>query len=103
LIYENLRPWPFSCCAIASTAVALTTAATVQSQSLDLTASHRMVVASKIYAAIHQGRIYLLVDRFCGSACEDFVMPFKDTRRGVIGETTAGAPGMVKGPTLNMA
>jgi carboxyl-terminal processing protease len=40
------------------------------------------------------GRLFLLVDRFCGSACEDFVMPFKDTRRAVvIGETTQGSSG----------
>ena len=42
----------------------------------------------------YAGRVFLLVDRFCGSACEDFVMPFKDTRRGVvIGETTQGSSG----------
>ena len=42
----------------------------------------------------YAGRLFLLVDRFCGSACEDFVMPFKDTRRGVvIGETTQGSSG----------
>jgi carboxyl-terminal processing protease len=40
------------------------------------------------------GRVFVLVDRFCGSACEDFVMPFKDTARGVIvGETTQGSSG----------
>jgi carboxyl-terminal processing protease len=42
----------------------------------------------------YTGRVFLLVDRFCGSACEDFVMPFKDTGRGlVIGETTQGSSG----------
>jgi carboxyl-terminal processing protease len=42
----------------------------------------------------YAGRLFLLVDRFCGSACEDFVMPFKDTRRAVvIGETTQGSSG----------
>jgi carboxyl-terminal processing protease len=42
----------------------------------------------------YQGSIMLLVDRFCGSACEDFVMPFKTTRRGtLIGETTQGSSG----------
>ena len=42
----------------------------------------------------YQGHIYLLVDRFCGSACEDFVMPFKDSRRGVVvGEATQGSSG----------
>jgi carboxyl-terminal processing protease len=41
-----------------------------------------------------QGRLFLLVDRFCGSACEDFVMPFKDTSRAVVvGETTQGSSG----------
>jgi len=40
------------------------------------------------------GRLFLLVDRFCGSACEDYVMPFKDTNRAVvIGETTQGSSG----------
>jgi carboxyl-terminal processing protease len=40
------------------------------------------------------GRLFLLVDRFCGSACEDFIMPFKDTGRAVIiGETTQGSSG----------
>lgn len=40
------------------------------------------------------GRLFLLVDRFCGSACEDFVMPFKDTGRAVIiGEMTQGSSG----------
>jgi carboxyl-terminal processing protease len=40
------------------------------------------------------GRLFLLVDRFCGSACEDFVMPFKDNGRAVvIGETTQGSSG----------
>jgi carboxyl-terminal processing protease len=40
------------------------------------------------------GRVLLLVDRFCGSACEDFVMPFKATGRAVIvGETTQGSSG----------
>jgi len=42
----------------------------------------------------YAGRLFLLVDRFCGSACEDFVMPFKDSRRAVlIGETTQGSSG----------
>jgi carboxyl-terminal processing protease len=42
----------------------------------------------------YAGRMFLLVDRFCGSACEDFVMPFKDTGRGVlVGETTQGSSG----------
>ena len=42
----------------------------------------------------YQGRLFLLVDRFCGSACEDFVMPFKDTGRAtIVGETTQGSSG----------
>jgi len=45
-------------------------------------------------AGAFRGRLFLLVDRFCGSACEDFVMPFKDTHRAVvIGETTQGSSG----------
>jgi len=40
------------------------------------------------------GRVFLLVDRFCGSACEDFVMPFKDNHRALlIGEVTQGSSG----------
>ena len=40
------------------------------------------------------GKVFVLVDRFCISACEDFVMPFKDTGRGiVVGETTTGSSG----------
>lgn len=42
----------------------------------------------------YAGRLFVLVDRFCGSACEDFVMPFKDSGRAlVIGETTQGSSG----------
>ena len=42
----------------------------------------------------YRGRVIVLVDRFCGSACEDFVMPFKTTGRAVvIGETTQGSSG----------
>ena len=42
----------------------------------------------------YSGRVFLLVDRFCGSACEDVVMPFKDNGRGMIlGETTQGSSG----------
>lgn len=45
-------------------------------------------------AAAYSGHLFLIVDRFCGSACEDFVMPFKDTGRAiVIGETTQGSSG----------
>jgi len=42
----------------------------------------------------YSGRVFILVDRFCGSACEDFVMPFKDAGRAtIIGETTQGSSG----------
>ena len=45
-------------------------------------------------ANAYSGHLFILADRFCQSACEDFVMPFKDTRRGVvIGETTTGSSG----------
>jgi carboxyl-terminal processing protease len=40
------------------------------------------------------GRVILLVDRYTGSASEDFVMPFKCTGRAVlVGETTQGSSG----------
>jgi carboxyl-terminal processing protease len=39
----------------------------------------------------YTGRLFLLVDRGCTCACEDFTMPFKVTGRAqLIGETTAG-------------
>jgi len=45
-------------------------------------------------ASAFAGRVFLLVDRFCGSACEDFVMPFKDNHRALlIGEVTQGSSG----------
>ncbi|WDM00812.1 hypothetical protein JI721_14110 [Alicyclobacillus cycloheptanicus] len=44
--------------------------------------------------SIYSGRVILLTDRYCGSAAEDFIMPFKDTKRGIlIGETTWGSTG----------
>jgi carboxyl-terminal processing protease len=47
-----------------------------------------------VEADAFSGRLLILVDRFCGSACEDFVMPFKDTGRAtIIGETTQGSSG----------
>jgi len=45
-------------------------------------------------ASAYTGRLFVLIDRFCGSACEDFVMPFKESGRAVvIGETTQGSSG----------
>lgn len=42
----------------------------------------------------YEGALYLLVDEACGSACEDFLIPFKDNHRAVIvGETTSGSTG----------
>lgn len=39
----------------------------------------------------YTGRLLLLIDRGCTCACEDFVMPFKVTRRAqLVGENTAG-------------
>jgi carboxyl-terminal processing protease len=39
----------------------------------------------------YTGRLFLLTDRVCSCACEDFVMPFKYSKRAtVVGETTAG-------------
>jgi carboxyl-terminal processing protease len=58
-----------------------------------LQASRENVVQAPA-ADAYAGRVFVLVDRFCGSACEDFVMPFKTTGRGiVVGETTQGSSG----------
>ena len=44
--------------------------------------------------SLFTGRLVLLVDEGCHSACEDFVMPFKDNGRAVlVGESTAGSTG----------
>lgn len=40
----------------------------------------------------YSGRLILLTDRICSCACEDFVMPFKYSKRAtLVGETTAGS------------
>jgi carboxyl-terminal processing protease len=44
--------------------------------------------------SLYTGRLVLLVDESCHSACEDFAMPFKDNGRAVlIGDSTAGSTG----------
>jgi carboxyl-terminal processing protease len=53
-------------------------------------ASHEVPAAADAFA----GRLIFLVDRYTGSASEDFVMPFKCTGRAVlVGETTQGSSG----------
>ena len=43
---------------------------------------------------IYKGPVYVLQDRFCGSACEDFVMPLKTSGRATLfGERTFGSSG----------
>jgi carboxyl-terminal processing protease len=52
--------------------------------------SREQAPSSSAYA----GRLFVLTDRFCGSACEDFLMPLSETQRAVvIGETTQGSSG----------
>ncbi len=44
--------------------------------------------------SIYKGKLILLVDRACASACEDFVLPFKDNKKAIIiGERTMGSTG----------
>jgi carboxyl-terminal processing protease len=44
--------------------------------------------------SLYTGTLVLLVDEGCHSACEDFVMPFKDNGRAVlVGDSTAGSTG----------
>ena len=55
----------------------------------------------RLSSQIHQpsagafaGRLVMLIDRYTGSAAEDFVMPFRDNRRAeVVGETSQGSSG----------
>ena len=43
---------------------------------------------------IYSGKLFILVDDDCTSACEDFAMPFKDNGRAtIIGESTFGSSG----------
>ncbi|MFN0104977.1 MAG: S41 family peptidase [Bryobacteraceae bacterium] len=45
-------------------------------------------------ADAYKGKVILLVDGFCNSACEDFIQPFKSTGRGIlIGEASNGSSG----------
>ena len=44
--------------------------------------------------SLFTGRLAILVDAGCHSACEDFAMPFKDNGRAIlVGEPTAGSSG----------
>ena len=59
---------------------------------------------------VFAGRLILLTDRICSCACEDFVMPFKYSKRAtLVGETTAGSFSMTRhvdydnGMILNIA
>lgn len=49
----------------------------------------------------YRGAVYVLVDGGCFSACEDFLVPFKTTKRAtLIGETSAGSSGQPIGMPL---
>lgn len=61
-------------------------------------------------ATAYTGRLILLIDRICSCACEDFVMPFKYSKRATLmGETTAGTYSLTRhidydnGMILNIA
>ena len=42
----------------------------------------------------YRGKVVILIDRYCASACEDFVEPFASTHRGLlVGEATEGSSG----------
>jgi carboxyl-terminal processing protease len=56
---------------------------------------HSMITTSDAvvhpFDSAYTGRLILLTDRICSCACEDFVMPFKYSKRAtLVGETTAG-------------
>lgn len=45
-------------------------------------------------AGAYKGKVFVVTDGFCNSACEDFVEPFKASGRGVlVGEATNGSSG----------
>jgi carboxyl-terminal processing protease len=64
-----------------------------------LAISAALRLAERAVVGLHRprrytGRLYLLVDAGCSSACEDFVQPFQDNGRAVlIGERTEGSSG----------
>lgn len=65
----------------------------------DLTTSGALVTPAD---PIYSGHLFLLVDRGCTCACEDFVMPFKIAKRAVlVGETTAGTFSSTKFTTFD--
>jgi carboxyl-terminal processing protease len=44
--------------------------------------------------AIYDGKLIILIDDFCASACEDFVLPFKSSGRAkLVGRPTEGSTG----------
>jgi carboxyl-terminal processing protease len=56
---------------------------------------HSMLILSDTFIrapeSVYAGHLFLLTDRLCSCACEDFVMPFKFSGRAtLVGETTAG-------------
>jgi carboxyl-terminal processing protease len=52
--------------------------------------------------SIFKGKVIILTDRDCASACESFVMPFKDSGRAkLIGEDTAGTYAETVHPELD--
>lgn len=44
--------------------------------------------------SVYRGRLVILLDEGCQSACEDFTMPFRDNGRAIlVGQTTGGSTG----------